>query len=277
MAQSAGRVGSREGFTLIELLVVISIITTLAAILFPVFSSAKESGKSAACLANLRQIGAAIALYRDDYGGTNPPIWGGGTDTDAGSIWVLVKPYMLTRYGKGSKNLLFCPSAPWIDQSGITNPNAASLTNGFAYYVNETGYSEATPPPRGPGIGAEFCLCGPVRDGSVRRPAQLIYIAEGMGWNGYGIGFGDGTEGDNENPGQPYRRSGWGWTGKWPDPNLVIPFNGDNAGPHGGTKCMIYNLRVSHRGSTNCLMYDGHVKSMKTSLGKNWGNYYPGT
>ena len=44
------------GFTLIELLVVIAIIAILAAILFPVFAQAREKGRSAACLSNLRQV-----------------------------------------------------------------------------------------------------------------------------------------------------------------------------------------------------------------------------
>ena len=44
----------RRGFTLIELLVVIAIIAILAAILFPVFARAREAGRKAACMSNLR-------------------------------------------------------------------------------------------------------------------------------------------------------------------------------------------------------------------------------
>ncbi|MEI6501104.1 MAG: prepilin-type N-terminal cleavage/methylation domain-containing protein [Armatimonadota bacterium] len=54
------------GFTLIELLVVIAIISILASILFPVFARAREKGRQAACISNLRQIGLSITMYAQD-------------------------------------------------------------------------------------------------------------------------------------------------------------------------------------------------------------------
>jgi len=64
--------GKRSGFTLIELLVVIAVIAVLAAILFPVFSQAREKARQTGCLSNLRQLGAATTLYVQDWDETLP-------------------------------------------------------------------------------------------------------------------------------------------------------------------------------------------------------------
>ncbi len=70
---------SARGFTLIELLVVIVIISVLAALLLPSLAAAKQAGRKAVCLANLRQIGIAIHSYaaesdgRIPYGPKAPP------------------------------------------------------------------------------------------------------------------------------------------------------------------------------------------------------------
>lgn len=63
---------ARSAFTLIELLVVIGIVALLAAILFPVFAQAREKARGASCLSNAKQIGLAIAMYRQDYDQVNP-------------------------------------------------------------------------------------------------------------------------------------------------------------------------------------------------------------
>lgn len=56
----------RRGFTLIELLVVIAVIAILMAILMPALKRAREQGKRAVCLNNLKQLALAWVLYADD-------------------------------------------------------------------------------------------------------------------------------------------------------------------------------------------------------------------
>jgi prepilin-type N-terminal cleavage/methylation domain-containing protein/prepilin-type processing-associated H-X9-DG protein len=59
-----------KAFTLIELLVVIAIIAILAAILFPVFASAKDAAKKTSSVSNLHQTGLAWMQYTSDFDGT---------------------------------------------------------------------------------------------------------------------------------------------------------------------------------------------------------------
>ncbi len=58
----------RRGFTLIELLVVIAIIAILMGVLMPALARAREGGKRAACMSNLKQLLLGWSLYADDNG-----------------------------------------------------------------------------------------------------------------------------------------------------------------------------------------------------------------
>jgi prepilin-type N-terminal cleavage/methylation domain-containing protein/prepilin-type processing-associated H-X9-DG protein len=83
-------VGRIRGFTLIELLVVITIIAILAAILFPVFSSAKEAAKRTSCISNSKQLSLGILMYAGDQDDMIPPC-----QNESFVLWPdLVNPYV---------------------------------------------------------------------------------------------------------------------------------------------------------------------------------------
>ena len=105
----------KHGFTLIELLVVIAIIAILAAILFPVFASARDKARATTCSSNLRQLGIASQQYLQDFDNVYPGASSGNP------VWDTV----LLPYTK-STAILFCPSDPMVR----TNPRSYSTNGG---------------------------------------------------------------------------------------------------------------------------------------------------
>lgn len=103
---------SRHGqnFTLIELLVVIAIIAILAAILLPALNSARERGRAASCVSNLKTIGTAGSMYTDAYEEYITP----ALSPDGMPFYKLLKDFGCdwnSTYMTGTKNGTFaCPS-----------------------------------------------------------------------------------------------------------------------------------------------------------------------
>jgi prepilin-type N-terminal cleavage/methylation domain-containing protein len=68
------RGAARLAFTLTELLVVIAIIATLAAMLLPALSRAKQKAKVVKVHVELSGVGLALEMYSDDNQGQLPPV-----------------------------------------------------------------------------------------------------------------------------------------------------------------------------------------------------------
>lgn len=67
------RISSRLRFTLIELLITIAIIAILAGVLLPALNAAREKGRAAVCIGNIRQINTAAVSYAGDFNDHLPP------------------------------------------------------------------------------------------------------------------------------------------------------------------------------------------------------------
>jgi len=224
----------RSGFTLIELLVVIAIIAILAAILFPVFARAREKARQSSCLANVKQIGSAFAMYAQDYDERFPlsvAIYPGSVYWGDVAWLARLQPYIK------NQQLYLCPSAPgdnpdWTQstdplRSYGTFPSAAVY--GYAAftlgsYVGTAGFEGVL---GGGGSPIGFYLYPTAGHGlaEIERPADQILVLDHSWFDG----------------GSSY---GTFW---YPEPR----HNQDT------------DASGNERGFCNCVFVDGHSKALK--------------
>ncbi len=163
-----------KGFTLVELLVVIAIIAILAAVLFPVYTRARERARSTSCLSNMRQVAQAVMMYTQDYKGRVPichDVTASHAD-DSGYWWVAL--YAYTK----DDGVFTCPSwRPTDEPQGLLfweKPQDASrpferggIRGTYAWNLTMNGAPESR-------------LSGEKPDGGGFSPATVVAVAEGF-------------------------------------------------------------------------------------------------
>jgi prepilin-type N-terminal cleavage/methylation domain-containing protein/prepilin-type processing-associated H-X9-DG protein len=235
------------GFTLIEILIVISIIALLAAILFPVFSRAKENARRASCQSNLKQIGLALQQYMADYDGIYAPVHlnrmdfqtggGGGSDgyQNVPSYYDLLMPYVK------SDAVFVCPSdeRPSVRDRSQRQIGRVGYSRIFSYGLNVGTSGQVCQGPGRPyGDSDSFPGCVPFRDSALSDPARVIYAGDGHG------------------------RSS----------TLLFSWYLTNA-----SDSDINNARVDfrHLETANFLFCDGHVKALRNGVGLGTSSWAP--
>ena len=151
----------KSAFTLIELLVVIAIISILASILFPVFARARENARRASCISNMKQLGLAVMMYKQDYDGRFPKAgWADGENLPCpdgsgdmcGASWeVKIYPYVK------SLQVYVCPSDSnrvWLGD----NQGTGEISYGYNYANLDN-----------------------VNESAIEKPSQMIMMADTEG------------------------------------------------------------------------------------------------
>jgi prepilin-type N-terminal cleavage/methylation domain-containing protein/prepilin-type processing-associated H-X9-DG protein len=221
----------RTGFTLIELLVVIAIIAILAAILFPVFAQAREKARSAACQSNLKQIGAALMMYSQDYEEMLCP-----SRNNALGAWDrIVQPYVK------NDGVFICPSLR-------PPPTLKQLTYGLNYRLAQRSQTVLDDAPH--------LFTSTVALSDLRNPASTIWVCD--------TAFITAPK-----TVQVHREDPTTWTySLGGNPGGFVRFPQD---PPGGSYLTVNYTRDPwrpapvHSGGTNVTFADGHVKWKKTA------------
>jgi prepilin-type N-terminal cleavage/methylation domain-containing protein len=246
----------RSGFTLIELLTVIAIIGILAAILIPTVGKVRQSGQSAKCASNLRQIGMQLSLFANDNKGflpapgmatvnsniTDPRIRSGTPKQMAALLWSYYSSQKMntlpTQTNHSRHEMFICPS---VDaQSSLANVPLA--TNALCYIINDRQRIEA-------GDGKEIYIFGYPNSASIKS-LNVINIEKFV--------FGTG----------PDKRSASlsnVWAMQDGDRSLLTNGSSSPTGPRASQTALLAG-EPAHKSTRNRLYLDGSVKKLTLAL-----------
>jgi len=121
------------GFTVVELVAVLAIIIILSTFIIPALLKGREMGRSARCVANLKQLTQAVRMYVDEDDEGRFPGYSGDWKVFK-NLMPLLLPYLgsttPSSYEKGELDVFSCPS----------NKNEEVLSNRVDTYGNRIDY-----------------------------------------------------------------------------------------------------------------------------------------
>ncbi|MDR3710944.1 MAG: DUF1559 domain-containing protein [Capsulimonadaceae bacterium] len=234
--QPGFRHSGRTAFTLIELLVVIAIIAILAAILFPVFATAREKARQTSCASNEKQLGVAMMQYVQDYDEAYPEQYWSGTLNqwvpNNQSFWIgNLYPYIK------SAGVYQCPdlTVTGYTVSGNVVPSSMTITSCYTlnWYIMDRYYTTT-------GIHV------PVTQSLITMASNIIALAEGPGLSTAGV-----------------------YTGCYPAMNdgfqhVYSTYPPCSAASLATSSCQRQSF--PHSNGSNYLFCDGHVKWMQQGV-----------
>lgn len=181
----------KRAFSLIEVLVAVGVMAVLAAILLPSLAQAREQGRRAVCLGNLKQLAVATQVYLDQnrdcfwryFEDTEAPYgrkWWFGFEPDGPSYGQNLRPLdkrqgVLARQLRSLDDGLQCPDFPYTDGRYYEKFAAHSASYGYNLLLG----------PANPALPTH-------RRGDFRnRSATVFVFADGIHFD-YNPGFNEG-------------------------------------------------------------------------------------